>query len=445
MATPGLTASFKDAFARLCQSDPAFVRLADSIFSEPETREAFLGETVQAILRDKPSADAYPQLIRQLLHDRQVARINAYLGPAGGARRLVLVCPTRAYRTTFGDIDRQLRTSGVRVAKIFIEYADDEFERSEGAFFAGFDIGPRIRNVDIFCSTTLIGGLHDAAKKILFMHDVFDSPLGDADRFLGGARLFDAFFVPSTLGVDSMQRVFAGIARPDESQDGKSHAIIRGGYPRLDLNIDYFRRHAAEENTIIYAPTPGLPEFESYVSVPHWVEPIVETLIEKFPDCRVIFRPHPHSLKRQKVQDVIARFKPHPRFEADLSGTDYMPSYSRAALMVSDTSGTAYTYAFTTGRPVVFFSPNEAEARARNPGVRYFDYRERVGLVAQNIEQLASAVATARRDAARFREPSFRLRDETVFNVGRACDYFVSIFDRLASGADIPGALYFRA
>jgi CDP-glycerol glycerophosphotransferase (TagB/SpsB family) len=252
--------------------------------------------------------------------------------------------------------------------------------------------------------------------------------------------------MPSTLGVESLQRVFAPIARPDvPAAGGQRYVIIRGGYPRLDQNIAYFKEHAATEKTIIYAPTVPLPEFEPYVSVPRWAEAIVETLLDRFPDYRVIFRPHPHSLERVEVQALIKRFTPHPRYETDLRGSDYMPTYSRAALMVSDTSGTAYTYAFTTGRPVIFFSPNDAEAKTRNPGVRYFEFRESVGLVAQDTDSLAAALKTALADPARFRSSSWGLRDRVVFNVGGASEYLVSVFDHLVRGTDIPGAIYFRA
>lgn len=440
-----LAEMIQQTYESLCQSDVNLARLSEDVLSGAEAKAAFIRDVKDEILRRSLDEEGHAHVIVDLLCARQAARVSVRLGLAGEFPRVGLCCPSRAYRYAFGDIDARLRAKRARVIKMYSEYINDEFERSEGAFFCGFDIARRISNADVVLSATLTGDLAAEPKKILFVHDIFDSPLGDEAEFRELARLFDAFFMPSTLAIDSLRRVFEPIARPDvPGSECKRHVVIRGGYPRLDQNIAYFNRHAVQEPTIIYAPTMALPEWESFVSVPRWVEGVVRTLLDGFPQCKLIFRPHPHSLNRKEVQAVIAKFSPHSRFETDLRGTDYMPSYSRAAVMVSDTSGTAYTYAFTTGRPIVFFSPNEAQARALNPGVRYFDYRDRVGLVAENYHELRRCVSAVLANPGPFRESSFGLRDEVVFNVGRACEYFVSIFDHLVAGTKIPGAIYFR-
>jgi hypothetical protein len=438
--------AFKQAFDAVLTA-PVYAQFAQDLFSEPGAAEALLHETLPKLSADPARARDNVDLIVRGMFTRQTARIDSYLAADNPRARVAFFCPSRAYRHTFGDADTHLRERGVRVAKLFAEYVNDAFEKSEGAFFAPGDIPTQLTKLDFLFTATLID-YATACPKILAVHDIFDSPLGDEVEFRRLARGCYGFFMPSTLGVESMQRVFAPIAKPDEpAAAGKRHVIIRGGYPRLDQNIAHFEKQAVDEKTIIYAPTLALPEFEKYVSMPRWSEGIVEILLDRFPEYRVIFRPHPHAFYHghglPAVQSILNRFGSHPRFELDRS-SQYMATYSRAAIMVSDTSGTAYTYAFTTGRPVVFFSPNDAEAFASNPGVRYFEFRERVGLVAHDLEGLASNVAAALTDRPRFHDQSLKLRNEVVFNVGSSVDYLVSIFEHLKNGTDIPNAIYFR-
>jgi hypothetical protein len=443
---PAAYAVFKQAFTAV-MGHPAFARLTrDVLETTPGGSEAFLQATLP-LIQEKTTDPYYnTNVIIQELYSRQAAQIDRYLAAEGAKRRVAFYCPSRAYRQTFGDADARLRERGVRVAKLYSEFADDTFEKSEGAFFASDVVLQKLTKLDYLFLSTLVD-FPTPCRRLLSVHDIFDSPLGDEAEFRRMARECDGFFMPSTLGVESMQRVFAPIAKPDDpAAGGKRYVIIRGGYPRLDQNIAYFKANAVQEKTIIYAPTVPLPEWEEYVSVPRWASAIVDRLLTGLPDYRIIFRPHPHSLQNPEIQSLVNRFTPHPRFELDAArGTNYMPTYSRAALMVSDTSGTAYTYSFTTGRPVVFFSPNDAQARAHNPGVRYFDYRTRVGLVAHDLDALVPNVTEALANAQRFEAEAFRLRDEIVFNIGTSSEYFASIAEQLASGEDIPGAIYFRA
>lgn len=446
---PAVYVAFKEAFATVLQH-PGFARLTKDLFEvTPRASEAFLHSTLP-LIHEKPSDPNYnTAVIVQRLFAQQAARIDRYLNVGEAKGRIAFYCPSRAYRQTFGDADMRLREKGMRVVKLFSEFADDKYEQSEGAFFASDVVLQKLTKLDIMFLSTLID-FPTPFRRILSVHDIFDSPLGDEAEFRRMARNCDGFFMPSTLGVESIQRVFGPIAKPDDpAAGGKRYVIIRGGYSRLDQNIAYFKQHAVEEKTIIYAPTAALPAFGRYVSMPHWAEPIVEMLMERFPDYRVIFRPHPHTFVHgwgnEAVQKILARYGSDPRFQLDTQGTDYMASYSRAALMISDTSGTAYTYAFTTGRPVVFFSPFDEEARAMNPGVRYFEFRESVGLVAYDIDGLQSQVNAALNNRERIREVSLKTRDEVVFNVGRASEYFTSIVPHLQNGTDIPDAIYFRA
>jgi DNA repair exonuclease SbcCD ATPase subunit len=66
--------------------------------------------------------------------------------------------------------------------------------------------------------------------------------------------------------------------------------------------------------------------------------------------------------------------------------------------------------------------------------VKYFEDRERIGYIATNIAELKEQVARALKNAERFARNSRRFRDETVFNLGKAEDYFAENFHCIAEG-----------
>ena len=106
----------------------------------------------------------------------------------------------------------------------------------------------------------------------------------------------------------------------------------------------------------IFAPTVHWDHFYDYVAVPKHGRDIVAALLEQFSEYKIIFRPHPHTVDTPEVRKIAEAFKGYPQFEFDTNASFYMENYARSQLMITDMSGTAFTYAFTTSRPVVFFS-----------------------------------------------------------------------------------------
>ena len=79
-------------------------------------------------------------------------------------------------------------------------------------------------------------------------------------------------------------------------------------------------------------------------------------------------------------------------FEIDFCGSNYWELYSRAQVLISDFSSTAYSFALGVGKPVVFFSPNENQLSDELKNNSYCSYRESIGLVALDIEDVLISV-----------------------------------------------------
>lgn len=226
--------------------------------------------------------------------------------------------------------------------------------------------------------------------------------------------------------------------------------VIPGGYPHLDANIACSQRYAGPQDAIVYAPTLALADYP-HVDLASSIEQgpaLLQALLEAFPAYQVIFRPHPSDLSLLKAQrqdarsraflDMLALCEAHPRCLLDQHPTAYMMTYNRAAALVSDTSSTAMTFAFSTGRPAFFLSPQEARLRQLLGGqMAFLSDRERVGGIATTLPDLIDLMAGYLQDIQKHRQLSESItgfRDQVIFHVGHSAQYFCDQVDRILAG-----------
>ena len=89
---------------------------------------------------------------------------------------------------------------------------------------------------------------------------------------------------------------------------------------------------------------------------------------------------------------IIEKFKNYPNFKFDIS-TSYIESYRKSKFLITDFSGTAYTYAFSTEKPVIFYSSlNKVSFKKEINSMYYFKDRKEVGYVTTNIKDLLKNV-----------------------------------------------------
>jgi hypothetical protein len=354
-------------------------------------------------------------------------------------KTLAVYYPSSAYRMNLGSgqMYDKIRQQGYNVIFLFGVICNDEFEKRAYSYYAGHDIVNFLDFVDVFAIPTVMLGLPRRAKKVLFVHDIYDSPLGPEGL---PRESPDGEYPRESAFLDELDYVFlpcAAVMRRNRIRPlvrSKPLCRIPGGYIKLDHNIRYFENNKLPVDSIIYAPTITTGDFARYVSVPKYGQRIVEALLEGFADYRIIFRPHPHTLQTEDVTKIAEHFSRDKRFVFDSNASFYNDNYCRSAVMVTDMSGTAFTYAFMTLRPVVFFSHREQDVAQAFNNVKYFEDRERIGYIATNIAELKEQVARALKNAERFARNSRRFRDETVFNLGKAEDYFAENFHCIAEG-----------
>ena len=412
--------------AKLCESlDPAAAKNIRFLIA----RLARTSAEQAALALDLRVADNLPALL-PMLAERQVVRIQSHFLP--GKSAVAIYFPSAAYREHAGHLARRLREHGLNAFTLVGTVCDDRYEAAEQVFYGGHNLIEQMDFVDLFVVPTLMRGLPERSRKLLLVHDIYDSPVGDQAEFRNLLAEFDACALPSRFVIELFKNIVS-TADP-AARRSKPLQLIPAGYLKLDRLIEHFETRRRKEKTIIYAPTVTGLDFQDVISLPGHGEAIIDAVLSGLPDYRLIFRPHPHTLQTEAVRELAARFGAHPRFELDESASFYMDNYSRAALMITDISGTAYTYSFATQRPVVFFSPNEAEVQRRYAALKYVEDRGKVGRVVERVADLPGAIRQLLADRGSIRARVHHYRNRVIFNVGQAEECLVRSVEHLLRG-----------
>jgi len=330
---------------------------------------------------------------------------------------------------------------------LYGEKCNDKFENLPNSYYVGKGLIGYFENLDLLIYPALSLVLPKKVKKLYMLHDIYDSPLGKAEaprkckktgelkvsRYL---ELLDYAFLPSK---SVMQR--------GRLQDNiqKDVCYIPGGYFKLDGNIKKFNKYSnCTVDSIIYAPTVIDDVLRKHHSQPKYGIKIIKALLDNFKDYKIIFRPHPHSIDDPCTIELVNNFKDNNRFVFDNNPSEYMKNYARSKLMVSDISGTAYTYAFTTNRPVIFFSVDEENVEKDMGGVAYFRDRSKIGSIVEDIDTLVRTVQSYLSDYNNIINNVLDFRKEAVFNVGNSEEYFLNSLKYIIEDIKHPDWTYLK-
>ncbi len=366
-------------------------------------------------------------------------------------RKTVALCfSSAAYREQAGNIANRLRSKGHNVITLTGTVGNDQYEKQQKCvYYGGNGIINGLDFINVAIEVSPTPDRPRKAKKVHFVHDIYDSPMGDVrnmDAFSRYMLKCDYLFLPSHYVVERFkQLIFQARGKfSKEIVKGKPLCLIPGGYIKLDRNLQYFDKHSQETKTLIYAPTVtetrrgGMGDVTSAC----FGDKIIEAILNHFKDYDLIFRPHPHALDTRVVQNIAKKYGSHPRFIFDDNPSFYMENYSKSALMITDMSGTAYTYAFTTLRPVIFFSHNENKTKKRFKGLKYFEDRSKVGCTVKNVEEMTDKIKLmlTTKDESRARIKEYR--DSLIYNIGKAENYFIDNFDYIIEDKKHPDWVY---
>jgi hypothetical protein len=229
-------------------------------------------------------------------------------------------------------------------------------------------------------------------KNIYICHDIYDAPMAkkniEKKIFIELAKL-DYIFVSSDIAKDYFEK---GLSKNIMNKSKRKVQIVNTGYLKLDHVYKKINLRKIKEDSILIAPTAS--KFNSDANLSKKLDKMINLLLgEKY---KIIYRPHPMDLTIKGninlTNFIIEKFKDFPNFEYDIS-TSYIESYRKSKFLITDFSGTAYTYAFSTEKPVIFYSSlNKLSFIKEIKSMYYFKDRKEVGYVMTNIKNLLKKV-----------------------------------------------------
>ncbi|TJZ74042.1 CDP-glycerol glycerophosphotransferase family protein [Chitiniphilus eburneus] len=198
------------------------------------------------------------------------------------------------------------------------------------------------------------------------------------------------------------------------------------GYPKLDgQRLQLSESHLQPPDdcpTVIFAPTHAYYINRGFSVLRVHGEQIAAAILDE--GMRFVFRPHMESWRDQDrpvVEQIVSRFEGNPRFVLDRSG-NYFERYAQTNMMITDISGTGFTYAFTFGRPALYFAPNQAEEKGKR-GIQ-FQHRDNIGLVARQLDELVPKLRLISRHQDFLKKQIAEFRDWLLFNPTTSEQYF---------------------
>ena len=308
--------------------------------------------------------------------------------------------PVKAYQENIVELGKSIaKSKNFEVYYIYNSNTKIELRLKKNSLYLDFNyirfipFGNFFLNkINFMISSYVIYTFPPKTKNIYICHDIYDAPMAkkyiEKKIFIELGKL-DYIFVSSDIVKDYFEK---GLSKNIMNKSKRKVQIVNTGYLKLDHVHKKINLRKVKEDSILIAPTGS--KFYSDANLSKKLDKMINLLLgEKY---KIIYRPHPMDLTIKGdinlTNLIIEKFKDFPNFEFDIS-TSYIESYRKSKFLITDFSGTAYTYAFSTEKPVIFYSSlNKLSFIKEIKSMYYFKDRKEVGYVMTNIKDLLKKV-----------------------------------------------------
>jgi len=345
--------------------------------------------------------------------------------------------PIKIYQDNLLNLVDKLKSNN----KVILAYnylSAKEIKQNTNSYFIDFDLIKFIplkdfflKDINIFITSYFVYVYPPKSKNVYISHDIYDAPMVNKNLekniFLRIKKL-DYIFVSSEISLNYFHAQFKKFNIKFNSK------IINTGYTKLDYIEKIIRSQSSnkKKDYILLAPGYSLAfkKFNMYKNILTILEELLNQTNEK-----IIFRPHPLDLTNKGRKDLVAKinrkFKNNINFKSDFSPS-YLNSYKNSKLLITDLSSTAYTYAFSTIKPVVFFSKNEKKLKLDNfYNLNYFKDRKNIGFIVASIDDLINLVKNKRYNSNKITSSILKLRKNRIEFFGSAVKRTVAEINKI--------------
>jgi hypothetical protein len=392
--------------------------------------------------------------------------------------------PTEGFEGNFGNLPKELESRGYKSIWLYGSSSAYLKSKHSNKFLIINDMCRRIKGLDAIVTSSVMDCLPKETLRVLHDHISF-APF-DLEAKLHILTQNSNFYIPR---FDSLRQVFSEISAfvvfvpfydliltPSESIShltkkslqllGYSNSaelinnnirtslnnlsslvdissyrdtidIAQTGYCKLDEPI-LSNLNTSPNNTIIFAPThrdafgntDGTVWSKALTTELYSID-LLKNLCEKFINYKIVFKPFKDDINSNNVNSIRKQLSAYSNFEIDECGSNYWPLYSKADFLISDFSSTAYTFALGTGRPVIFFSPDENNMPNEITNSTYCLKRSDIGLIESNIPGVLNAASTILTDYDYFLDKVSKFRNINLIRPGYASITAATVIDNI--------------
>ena len=301
--------------------------------------------------------------------------------------------PIRSDKNFIYDlIEKIKKEKNIEVILGYNTDASEELKIYKKTFFFNLSVLKYIKKIDIFISSYVVYEFPDCLNKIYINHDIYDTPMVNHEKesFLFNSLCkYNYIFVPS----DVSKKLIENKINDYVSNELKKPILINTGYLKLDYISEQLKQTTDQEDSVLLAPT--LSSMLIEYNLNDHLDTIIGELLKNTKN-KIIYRPHPGDVRDKiqniKIKKIIQKYKNNNHFTIDLN-TSYLESYKKSKILITDFSGTAYTFAFSTLKPVIFFSINDNKLKTSTyKNLFFFKDRNEIGKVIENMKYLNDTI-----------------------------------------------------
>ena len=361
------------------------------------------------------------KIYRFVLSIFSIIRINFYISKTKKRNKetkiIFFYFPTKVYQDNLIDLINQIKKEpNLEVILGYNAGTSREIKKLSNSFFLNLGYLKFIKNINIFLSSYVIYNFPISENKVYINHDIYDAPMVNQDKeeeLINSLNKCDYIFLSSEISVENLQNKFEKYLKNKKNINNTK--LINTGYLKLDHVSKKIFGKKNIQDSILLAPTLSSMFLEFNISS------MLESLIEKIlneNEFKLIYRPHPGDIKNQiqqkRIKEIQRKFKKNENFYLD-DDISYLKSYQRSKLLITDFSGTAYTYAFSTLKPVIFFSKNEQNlSNSEYNNLYFFKDRKSVGKIVTDLDKMSNQIKDVINDCEVFAEKIKQLRTNRI-------------------------------
>lgn len=325
-----------------------------------------------------------------------------------------------AYIDNIADVLSRMKAEGLRIA-IFPEwqkgketsYTDEIRKYDEYAIYYDAHRALPFIKSKLFLSSTATKHYYfnKEGKRFFYFHSV----AGLSGFPEGGMDDYTDFLCATGQQLEELKARF--------NTCGYHKTLHEAGYPKFDaickriVEADKSLGNRKKSiTTVLVAPSYASDDIYADVSMLPNIEILIRALLDF--GYRIIFRPHPVSLRRgrfiKKIQLLKDSYISWPRFVFDES-QDYFETYRSADIMITDVSGTSMMFKIAFKKPVIFYTPNPKGA------LDAYNSINQIGPVTDQIETVAKLIKK--------NHFSGSLETPVIFRPGNSVETFVDVLN----------------